>query len=104
VAARDDFRLAFARHWQTAQIDILLSPVGPTPAPKIGTAKYWNYTSYWNLVNYPAAVFPTGLFVESKDKDHDVQYRNTKEKEVWESYDSEVSVGVRTVRKRWANR
>jgi len=68
--------------------------VGPTPAPKLGTAKYWNYTSFWNLVNYPAAVFPTGLFVESEDVQPGQGSRNAKEKEVWASYDPEVSIGV----------
>jgi amidase len=65
-------------------------------------AKYWNYTSYWNLVNYPAAVFPTGLHVESSDvnddnKDNNITnhgWRNDTEREIWASYDPEVSLGV----------
>lgn len=41
-ARRDAFRAAFAAHWQAAGVDVVLSPVGPSPAPQHGTAKYWN--------------------------------------------------------------
>lgn len=42
VAARDEYRMEVAAHWHKAGIDVLLSPVGPTPAPQPFTAKYWN--------------------------------------------------------------
>lgn len=42
VSARDDFRRKLAAHWASQNVDVVLSPVGPTPAPKHGTAKYWN--------------------------------------------------------------
>ena len=42
---------------------MLLCPVGPGPAPRHDTAKYWGYTAQWNLLDYPSAVFPTGLRV-----------------------------------------
>lgn len=42
LAERDDFRLAFAHHWQDSGVDVVLSPVGPSPAPQHGTSKYWN--------------------------------------------------------------
>lgn len=39
-------------------VDVILCPVGPGVAPKHNTAKYWGYTALWNLLDYPAVVFP----------------------------------------------
>ena len=39
-------------------VDIILCPAGPGPAPRLGCSKYWGYTSQWNLLDYPALVFP----------------------------------------------
>ncbi|GMK54915.1 hypothetical protein CspeluHIS016_0115010 [Cutaneotrichosporon spelunceum] len=94
-AQRDDFRTELAAHWADAGIDVLLMPVGPTPAPIHGTAKYWNYTSYWNLADHPAGVFPTGLFCNADDtRDPHAFPRNAVEKEIWESYDPAVQAGA----------
>jgi Asp-tRNA(Asn)/Glu-tRNA(Gln) amidotransferase A subunit family amidase len=41
-AQRDEFRAQLAAHWAEAGVDVVLMPVGPTPAPVHGTAKYWN--------------------------------------------------------------
>lgn len=48
-------------------VDIILCPVGPGVAPEHGTAKYWCYTSQWNLLNYPAVVFPVSKVDASVD-------------------------------------
>jgi hypothetical protein len=45
VERRDQFRAALSAHWRELGIDVVLSPVGPTPAPKLETAKYWNVSS-----------------------------------------------------------
>ncbi|KAL8800773.1 MAG: hypothetical protein Q9182_004937 [Xanthomendoza sp. 2 TL-2023] len=39
-------------------VDVILAPVGPGAAPPLDHAKYWGYTSQWNLLDYPALVFP----------------------------------------------
>lgn len=41
VNKRDEFRLEVAKHWQSQGVDVVLAPVGPTPAPLLETAKYW---------------------------------------------------------------
>ncbi|KAK6538563.1 hypothetical protein TWF694_010142 [Orbilia ellipsospora] len=64
---RDDFRKEYLARWLNAGIDVLLCPVGPGVAPRLGTARYWGYTSLWNLLDYPAAVFPVSQ-VGSADK------------------------------------
>jgi amidase len=80
---REEYRLEYAEHWNKSSgafwdedigkwvgsCDVVISPVCPGAATKHGTAKYWSYTSIWNLLDYPALAFPTGYFV---DKDVDV--------------------------------
>jgi hypothetical protein len=60
---RDKYHRLMREH----RLDALLTPVGPTPAPLIGTAKYWRYTSIFNILDWPAAVFPTGRRVSAAD-------------------------------------
>ncbi|KAJ6445225.1 acetamidase [Purpureocillium lavendulum] len=56
---RDAFRCAFAEHWETQDVDVVLCPVFVGPACEHDTSWYWNYTAYWNYVDYPGAVFPS---------------------------------------------
>ncbi|RYP37052.1 hypothetical protein DL767_003115 [Monosporascus sp. MG133] len=66
IIARQDYRAKYASLWnETAEaspdgrmVDVMLCPGGPGVAPKLDTAKYWGYTSQWNLLDYPAIVFP----------------------------------------------
>jgi amidase len=55
---REAYRKEYALHWNKYGIDALLCPVGPGVAPRHKTAKYWSYTSQWNLLDYPGVVFP----------------------------------------------
>ncbi|GJN80011.1 hypothetical protein PLIIFM63780_003535 [Purpureocillium lilacinum] len=57
--ARDAFRCDFAEHWQAQDVDVVLCPVFVGPACEHETSWYWNYTAFWNYVDYPGAVFPT---------------------------------------------
>ncbi|CAG8950144.1 hypothetical protein HYFRA_00008379 [Hymenoscyphus fraxineus] len=58
--ARNIFRAKYLKEWldKAPQMDVILCPPHPGAAPPIGTTKYWGYTSVWNLLDYPAAVFP----------------------------------------------
>lgn len=49
-------------------VDVILTPTGPGCAPPLDCARYWGYTAQWNLLDYPALVFPTGLYA---DPEHD---------------------------------
>ncbi|OCH89556.1 amidase [Obba rivulosa] len=68
--ARDAFRCKIAAHWNGTSlrtttgrhVDAVLCPVAPTLAPPHDTTQWWGYTSYWNLLDFPAAVFPVGRF------------------------------------------
>lgn len=65
--------MRYNKHWLSTgaedghPVDAILCPVGPGAAPVHGNAKYWSYTSQWNLLEYPGAVFP----VTSVDQDLD---------------------------------
>ncbi|PVI03146.1 amidase [Periconia macrospinosa] len=71
---RELYRKEYALHWNKFDIDVLLCPVGPGVAPKHNTAKYWSYTSQWNLLNYPGVSFP----VTRVDKEKDVLEKKVK--------------------------
>ncbi|KAI0363623.1 amidase [Pilatotrama ljubarskyi] len=67
---REAFRAKVLAHWNAAKartstgrhVDAVLSPVAATLAPRHDTTRWWGYTSYWNLMDYPAVVFPVGRF------------------------------------------
>ncbi|KAF2246347.1 amidase [Trematosphaeria pertusa] len=65
---REAYRKEYALHWKKSGIDALLCPVGPGVAPKHDTAKYWGYTSQWNLLDYPGVVFPVCKVDKEKDR------------------------------------
>lgn len=97
---RDAYRAEFARHWNSVgtnlsgpgvdeavsmeahereeeMVDVVLCPVGPGCAPPLDCARYWGYTSQWNLLDYPAVVFPTGLKCGPQDvKEEGYEARN----------------------------
>ncbi|KAI0828980.1 general amidase GmdA [Trametes gibbosa] len=67
---REAFRAKVLAHWNAHQartatgrhVDAVLSPVAATLAPRHDRTRWWGYTSYWNLMDYPAVVFPVGRF------------------------------------------
>jgi amidase len=92
---REAYRKEYALHWNRQDVDAVLCPVGPSVAPKHGTAKYWGYTSQWNLLDYPAAVFPVCKVDKNKDfAQGDFESMNGKDEENWGLYDPEEVHGV----------
>jgi amidase len=77
---REAFRAKMAAYWNKSErltttgrpVDAILSPVAPTLAPPHDTTRWWGYTSYWNLMDYTAAVFPIGRFEASSYRRLDV--------------------------------
>lgn len=68
---RDAFRTAFAAHWNAQDVDIVICPAFVGPACAHDTAWYWNYTAFWNYVDYPGVVVPTKQVVGKKGDDAD---------------------------------
>lgn len=67
---REEYRRKYAKVWNdtasgvgengepVGAVDVILCPAGPGAAPPLDQARYWGYTSQWNLLDYPALVFP----------------------------------------------
>lgn len=45
----------------TGAVDVILCPAGPGAAPPLDCARYWGYTSQWNLLDYSALTFPVSI-------------------------------------------
>jgi amidase len=73
TAKRDQYRADYSELWNSTAtgkdafavpigaVDVILCPTGPGAAPPLNCARYWGYTSQWNLLDYPALVFPVRL-------------------------------------------
>jgi Asp-tRNA(Asn)/Glu-tRNA(Gln) amidotransferase A subunit family amidase len=85
VARRNQIRQQYYDYFNSLSLDVILCPAGPAPAQPIGTTKYWAYTSMWNLLDWPAAVFPTGLFVGQEDEEVFPESRNEHERHLYET-------------------
>ena len=98
---REEYRAAYAQVWnKTAtansnseeperMVDVILAPVGPGAAPPLDCARYWCYTSQWNLLDYPALVFPVTKVDPAVDKaDSEYQPMNDQDEynhQLWQS-------------------
>jgi amidase len=94
---REAYRKEYARVWNDTAtgrngegglegvVDVIICPVGPGVAPVHGTARYWGYTSQWNLLDYPAVVFPVVKVDKSVDLvEEGYKPTNGKDGENWE--------------------
>ncbi|KAF4633614.1 hypothetical protein G7Y89_g4506 [Cudoniella acicularis] len=87
---REIFRYEYLQEWNNTapEMDIILCPVGPLPAPPLGTSRYWGYTSIWNLLDYPGVVFPVTKVNQELDKKDDTYVpRNEMDKFYHDNYD-----------------
>jgi amidase len=98
ISEREAYRHRYAQTWNergnaiNCSIDCLLTPVGPSAAPQHDTAKWWGYTSVWNLLDYPSAVFPVTTVDLVKDQVNiDYKPRNTLDNENYKLYTSPQS-------------
>lgn len=89
---REEYRNAYAQVWmETASgvgpdgsregmVDVILCPVGPGAAPPLNQARYWGYTAQWNILDYPALIFPVTKVDPKVDK-ADTSYTPRNEKD-----------------------
>ncbi|KAK4934807.1 hypothetical protein LTR10_024025 [Elasticomyces elasticus] len=96
---REEFQKEYLAHWLSAPTvpDFLVCPVGPSVAPRHETARYWGYTAIFNLLDYPAASFPTGLTASASIHLPDTDYvpRDTEFDEYnWKQYEPSAYEGA----------
>ncbi|WWD20966.1 hypothetical protein CI109_105445 [Kwoniella shandongensis] len=107
VVRRETFRNEYSAHFQSQDVDVILCAPNPGPANELGKATYWSYTSIFNLADYPAGVFPTGLFVDPAidKKDGKYDFLSAKDEEYWAAYVPENMAGaplaLQVVAPRW---
>ncbi|KAL8767311.1 MAG: hypothetical protein Q9209_006149 [Squamulea sp. 1 TL-2023] len=94
TSRREKYRCKYAEIWNLTatsigangepanMVDVILAPVGPGAAPPLDHAKYWGYTSQWNLLDYPALVFPVSKVDPDIDKVEE-GYEPTNEKDAF---------------------
>ena len=98
---REGYRREYAKVWNDTAtgysetgdlegtVDVILCPVGPGAAPPLDCARYWCYTSQWNLLDYPALVFPvTKVDLKLDVADHNYRPMNEKDEyndQLWRS-------------------
>ncbi|KAF2089205.1 putative glutamyl-tRNA amidotransferase subunit A [Saccharata proteae CBS 121410] len=76
TVARETYKAEYAKLWKDTatgpdgegMVDVILCPVGPGAAPPIDQARWWGYTSQWNLLDYPGLVFPVTQVDPAVDK------------------------------------
>ncbi|RBR25551.1 uncharacterized protein FIESC28_01514 [Fusarium coffeatum] len=98
---RDDYRAAYARAWSYTskadgrEVDVILCPPYFGAASPHEQSRYWGYTAHWNLLDYPAAVFPVTTVDPLKDP-KDVKYvpKNDEDKFVYDQYVPEKFAGM----------
>ncbi|CAF0935664.1 unnamed protein product [Adineta ricciae] len=95
VSNRENYRTQYAQIWNEREtslhcsIDCLLTPAAPSAASLHGTSKWWGYTSVWNLLDYPAVIFPvTTVDLEKDQVELDYQARSALDEENYRLYSS----------------
>ncbi|KAF9879590.1 amidase [Colletotrichum karsti] len=93
---REKYRREYHALMKARGVDVLLCPAYPGVGALQGQAKYWNYTSIWNVLDQPAVTFPSGVVANrTKDiPDADFQPRSEIEAREWDAYDRDLFDGV----------
>ncbi|KAH9059366.1 general amidase [Lactarius vividus] len=90
-------RKEYLDHWQSTSlststgrpVDAIISPVAPFPPPPHGQNKNAGYTMIWNVLDYPACVFPVTKVDPVLDRpkpEHD--FLSEEDRKIHELYDS----------------
>ncbi|KAL1301940.1 hypothetical protein AAFC00_002399 [Neodothiora populina] len=98
---RDAYRAAHAAHWSDTadadrhEVDVILCPAVPGAAPPHECARCWDYTAQWNLLDYPAVVFPV-TYVDAQKDPANAEYTplNSQDKFNHELYDPNLYGGA----------
>lgn len=88
----------YADYWKEhPDVDFIISPVSGGAAPLHETARYWGYTAIFNILDWPAVVFPSGEMCSAKLHPEDKTYQprdNEFDAYNWANYDAEKFEGA----------
>ncbi|CAF1087212.1 unnamed protein product [Adineta steineri] len=113
ISDREIYRTQYAQIWNEREtvchssIDCLLAPGAPSAASQHGTSRWWGYTSVWNLLDYPAVIFPVTVVDPVKDQvETDYKPRNTLDADNYNLYTSPTSyanapIGLQLIGRRY---
>lgn len=97
---RDQYRTMYAKAWSNTakdgnEVDVIICPPSFGAATPHEQSRYWGYTSQWNLLDYPGAVFPVTEVDPVKDP-IDLSYTpvNEQDKFVHDMYSPEKFAGA----------
>ncbi|KAH0337040.1 fatty-acid amide hydrolase, partial [Aureobasidium melanogenum] len=92
---RENYRREYHALMKERGVDVILCPAYVGAGVKQHGAKYWGYTSLWNILDQPAVVFPTGMSVDKNIDIIEEGYSplNEKDKAEFEAYDPELFDG-----------
>ncbi|KAG2366573.1 general amidase [Suillus spraguei] len=95
---RQNIRKEYLDHWNATAsetgtgrpVDAIICPAAPFAAPPHGKNRYANYTTVWNSLDYPAAIFPVTTVDSTLDgKEPPHSFYDDFDKDVYELYDPE---------------
>ncbi|KAG1736073.1 general amidase [Suillus paluster] len=95
---RQNVRKEYLDHWEATAsetgtgrpVDAIICPAAPFAAPPHGKNRYANYTTVWNALDYPAAIFPVTTVDSILDgKEPRRGFYDDLDKHIHEMYDPE---------------
>ncbi|KAI3393113.1 hypothetical protein diail_4711 [Diaporthe ilicicola] len=94
-AERENYRREHHALMKERGVDFILGPAYVGAGVLQGGAKYWHYTSIWNILDLPSAILPSGLRCDKDVDGRDETYspRSGVDEEEWKAYDPELFHG-----------
>ncbi|KAF1811872.1 amidase [Eremomyces bilateralis CBS 781.70] len=94
---RNEIQKRYLDRWNNAGIDVLLLPTTPFATVKNGQFKHVGYTGVYNVLDYAATSFPTGLSVDQDaDKATGAGFKplTSIDEEINSEYDAQAVLGM----------
>lgn len=84
---RDKYRVEYQALMKSQGVDVILCPTYAGVGVLQGQPKCWTYSSIWNVLDHPAAVFPSGLRVDKRVDTFDSDYkpRSAEDEREWKA-------------------
>lgn len=94
---RSEIQRQYLEQWMSYDgLDAILAPTTPYSTVPHGHFKYVGYTGVYNVVDYSATSFPSGVFVDKSKDTYDPDYKSQSDfcQSTCDSYDAELLHGL----------